>query len=163
MTDRRLPPITGPKVKRLYRHRGRPRFEPTELQRKFVRLMAENGASAAFIAQSIVNAAFGRSITETTLRRHFRRELELGRAVANSRVAYSAFLQATGRRAAIDLSGHEFTIPCDPVPRMTMWWEATRTFRKICSLDGSSPLLPRCIGPKALLNSGESSVPNGRL
>jgi hypothetical protein len=85
----------------------------------------------AVVAQSVNNSVFGRSITESTLRKHFRPELELGRAVANAKVAYSAFLQATGQRLAVYAeTGKEFTIPCAPVPRMTTWWEKTRTFVK---------------------------------
>ena len=134
MTDRRLPCLIGNKEKRLYRFRGRPAFQPTEVQRRFVRLMMENGCSVASVAQTIVNPALGRSITETTLRRHFRKEMQLGRVVANERVAYAAFLQASGQRLAIDMSsGNEFAIPCDPVPKMTIWWEATRTFGKLSS------------------------------
>ena len=101
------------------------------MQRRFVRLAMENGATIAFVAQAVNNYAFGRSITETTLRRHFAKEIELGRAVANAKVAYSAFLQASGQRLVINAAtGEEFTVPCKPVPRMTIWWEKTRTFAK---------------------------------
>jgi hypothetical protein len=90
-------------------------------------LAIENGASIAFVAQAVSNSVFGRSICESTLRRHFANELELGRAVANAKVAYSAFLQATGQRQAVNArTGEEFTVPCKPVPRMTHWWEKTR-------------------------------------
>jgi hypothetical protein len=127
MADRRLPPLTGEKIKRFYRKRGRPAFVPTEMQRRFVRLAMENGATIAFVAQAVNNYSFGRSITETTLRRHFAKEIELGRAVANAKVAYSAFLQATGQRLAVYAkTGEEFTVPCKPVPRMTIWWLETR-------------------------------------
>ena len=37
----------------------------------------ENGATVSVVAQAVINPAFGRSITDTTLRRHFHKEVAL--------------------------------------------------------------------------------------
>lgn len=63
-------------------------FEPTEEQKKTVRGMAGYGIPHEGIA-TILN------IDAKTLRKHFRRELDLGSVQANAKVAQSLFNMAT--------------------------------------------------------------------
>ena len=70
--------------------RGRPRFEPTPKERRQVRKLVGLGLTHEDISGVI-------GISEKTLRRHFRKELETGVAIANARVAASLFRQATSK------------------------------------------------------------------
>ena len=68
---------------------GRPRYEPTEKERSQVRTLAAMGIPHTDIAIVL-------QISTPTLRRHFRRELDVGAIEANAKVA------ATLYRAAVD-------------------------------------------------------------
>lgn len=125
--DRRLPAKAGQRIKYRYPKRGRPAFEANEQQRHLVTLMTSHGASLDLVAQSINNAAFGRSISYSTLVRHFREEIDKGMARAHFLVARAAYCQAVGLQVAIEAgTGREFYLPAKPVPMMTMWWLKTR-------------------------------------
>jgi hypothetical protein len=67
---------------------ARPRFRPTEEQRRKVKLSAAYGMPHDQIACKIGIRS------PKTLRRHFRRELEAGRAEGNSQVAQTLFKMA---------------------------------------------------------------------
>ena len=67
---------------------GRRRFEPTDKERKQVRMMAGLGIPHVDIAAVI-------GITAPTLRKAFRNELDVGEIEANTQVAASLFRQAT--------------------------------------------------------------------
>lgn len=124
-----LPKLTGVKVCAPQRYRGMPAFVPSEAQRRVVEKAAANGVGVYEIAQIIINPVTGRSVNQKTLRKHMRQELMRGWAKANLAVAESAYLQAIGmRKAVLATTGEEVLIPCKPVPRMTIWWEMTRTF-----------------------------------
>jgi len=70
------------------RPRGRPKFEPTEQQRQ------QCAALIAFaIPEKQIAARF--SITEKTLRKHFRSEIDNGLAEANAQVGATLFKMAT--------------------------------------------------------------------
>lgn len=58
---------------------GNPKFEPTDLQRELVLSHAAVGTPQAIIAEEL-------NISEDTLQRHFRKELDQGLARANSRL-----------------------------------------------------------------------------
>lgn len=69
---------------------GRPRFEPTEKDRAFVRQMSALGVSQDDIALTV-------RIDRNTLAKHFRAEIDDGRIEANSAVAASLFTKATAK------------------------------------------------------------------
>ena len=77
----------------------RPRFNPTSEQRKMVEAMTGYGIPEAETAKTL-------SIDAKTLRKHFRKELDLAATKANATVAQSAFKMAS--------SGQH--------PAMTMFW-----------------------------------------
>jgi AcrR family transcriptional regulator len=72
---------------------GRPPHEPTEATRKQVESMAGFGITAADIAKTL-------GISETTLRKHYRDEIDLGTIKANSAVAQSLYKKALGDGAS---------------------------------------------------------------
>lgn len=67
---------------------GRPQYEPTAKDRSMVEAMASVGISHVAIAK-IMN------ISDTTLRKHFREELDNAESKANAKVAGHLFRQAT--------------------------------------------------------------------
>lgn len=67
---------------------GRPPHEPTDASRRQVEAMAGYGIPQEQIALSL-------DITENTLRKYYRRELDLGVVKANAKVAETLFNQAT--------------------------------------------------------------------
>ncbi|HXI44189.1 MAG TPA: hypothetical protein VNH18_05560 [Bryobacteraceae bacterium] len=71
---------------------GRPKFEPTEVDRHLVKTMARTGVPHTTIARCLGK----NGIDEKTLRRHFRRELDVSADIANAMIAgvlYSAALK----------------------------------------------------------------------
>lgn len=68
---------------------GRPEFKPTKDQRTLVGIMAGCGFKHELIAERV-------GIDDKTLRKHFRAELDEGKANANAIVAQSLFKKATG-------------------------------------------------------------------
>jgi hypothetical protein len=70
---------------------ARPRFEPTAEQRRTVEAMAAYGVREEEIAATIGD----RGIDPKTLRKYFRRELDVGATKANSAVAQTLFKMAT--------------------------------------------------------------------
>lgn len=75
------------------RSRGRPKFEPTDEQRKTVMAMAGYG-----IPQEGIGLVIG--IDLKTLRKYFRAELDKGEVVATSKVAESLYKMATDGNVA---------------------------------------------------------------
>lgn len=67
---------------------GRPAFEPTDDQRKMVEAMSSVGIIQTQIAQVL-------GISDVTLRKHFREELDNAEIKANAKVAANLFRQAT--------------------------------------------------------------------
>lgn len=84
-------------------------FEPTDEQRKQVEAMKGFGIPEDDIAKLIANPNTGEAICRNTLRKHFRRELDVGEAKANSKVAESLYKQA--------LEGNTTA---------SIWWTKTR-------------------------------------
>lgn len=73
---------------------GRPPHEPTEETRKLVEALTACGIKVDECAKLV-------DVTPKTLRKHYRRELDLGVARANAKVAQSLFQMATsGKNAA---------------------------------------------------------------
>tara|TARA_R110000851_G_scaffold120002_1_gene248108 strand:- start:41909 stop:42553 length:645 start_codon:yes stop_codon:yes gene_type:complete len=71
-------------------------FEATPEQQTQVETLAGLGMRVDEIAVMVINPTTLAPISETTLRRHFERELTLGPAKANAKVAGSLFKMATG-------------------------------------------------------------------
>jgi DNA-binding CsgD family transcriptional regulator len=70
------------------KRKGRPRYHPTEKERKQVRTMAGLGIPQEQIALVI-------GLSEPTLRKYFRHEIKVGAIEANTQVAASLWRQAT--------------------------------------------------------------------
>ena len=68
---------------------GRPQHEPTEAQRSQVEAMCGYGVPELEISRVI-------GISDVTLRKYYRRELDIGITKANAKVAQSLFQKATG-------------------------------------------------------------------
>lgn len=68
---------------------GRPPHQPTDATRKQVQSMAGYGIPEEDIALTL-------EISPPTLRKHYRRELDMGHIMATSQVAQSLFKKATG-------------------------------------------------------------------
>lgn len=84
-----------PAEKPVKRRGGRPPFEPTEEQRKQVQSLAGFGLKHSQIAAVILNKK-GKGISEDTLQKYFRQELDRGTPIAISKVAQSLFQKAIG-------------------------------------------------------------------
>jgi hypothetical protein len=74
---------------------GRPQFAPTAELRRLVETLAGYGIPQDDICR-LVTDAYGKALSHTTLRKHFRGELDTGAVKANAKVAESLFKQATG-------------------------------------------------------------------
>ena len=72
--------------------RGRPAFQPTDEQRKNVEVMASIGIPEENIRLVVRNRS-DTPISRTSLRKHFKKELEIGATKLNARVGY--FMVAT--------------------------------------------------------------------
>ncbi len=84
-----------PKMKTTKRKPGRPRFRPTDKQRIMVETLAAVGHSQETILRLIQDWTSGGKMSEPTLRKHFRDELDLGLAKANQAVAANIYRIAT--------------------------------------------------------------------
>jgi hypothetical protein len=74
----------------------RPPFKPTKDHRALVLSLVGFGIPRAEICNLIINPESGKRITQPTLRKYFKNELETGLATANAKVAQALFRQATG-------------------------------------------------------------------
>lgn len=94
---------------------GRPEYQPTEKDQKFVQVMASVGTKHQVIAAVI-------GIAPKTLRKHFRSELDTAMPMANAKVIATQFTMAT--------SGDNF-------PATKFWlesrcgWQATQAHRLV--------------------------------
>ena len=89
---------------------ARPRFDPTDDQRKVVKLMVAAGIPEGDIARVIGP----KGISENTLRKYFRQEIEIGAIEANAKIAgrlYAIACQSGDLKSA--------TTAC-------IWWTKTR-------------------------------------
>jgi len=76
------------KTKRKPKPSGRPEYQPTDKERAQVKALSGMGLTQEEIALVI-------GMSEPTLRKHFRMELDVGMLEANAKVAQSLFRQAT--------------------------------------------------------------------
>jgi hypothetical protein len=84
-TKSETPPDPAPE-----KRKGRPPYEPTAKDRDMVQAMTSYGIPQEEIATVV-------GISAVTLRKHFRRELDVGATMANAAVAQSLFNSATGK------------------------------------------------------------------
>ena len=70
-------------------------FKPTDEQREQVQAMVGFGVRESDICLLIKNHQTGKPIDEKTLCKHFRREIDTGRTIANTNVAKSMYEMAT--------------------------------------------------------------------
>lgn len=113
--------MTKPKRKRRAPNTG-VAIKPTELQRKQVRNFAAYGMSH----ENICRLVFDPPIQPKTLRKHFRRELDLGVELANVQVVESLHLQAVGAPAVYDEQGRLIRAEQPRVPSAGIWWTKAR-------------------------------------
>src|SRR6266567_2640448 len=95
MSDLKKPdPV--PKKKRM----GRPRFKPSESDRRLAETLAAFGVPEKQLARKIGH----RGISEKTLRKHFHRELANGIAMANAKLGETLYQMATdGQHQAVTI------------------------------------------------------------
>jgi hypothetical protein len=87
---------------------GRTMFAPTADQRNTVKIMAGLGVPQDKICLSVVNAATGKPVSEPTLRRAFRREIESGQTELITLVGNMLVNSALPPTStALHLGGHE--------------------------------------------------------
>lgn len=99
------------------RGRGR-KFEPTDQQRATAKAMAAYGIPHVDIATVF-------DIDPKTLRKCFKRELEVGRIEANAKVGESLFNQAVGRYRT-DENGKVIGVITEPSVAAAIYWMKTR-------------------------------------
>jgi hypothetical protein len=99
---------------------GRKPHIPTAQTRETVKAMTGYG-----VPQEDICLAVGVATT-VTLRKRYPAEIRLGLVTANSRVAESAFNQATGRAAVYDEAGRILREEQKPVVAMTIFWLKVR-------------------------------------
>lgn len=92
---------------------GRPRFQPTEADRRYVKQMAQLGIPHEDIAATV-------GISRNTLTLHFREDLDDGRIEAEAAVASSLFAKATAKT----LSGASVRAAEIWLKRRAHWLEA---------------------------------------
>ncbi len=76
--------------------RGRPKYEPTEKDRKQVKALVGYGVKHEDIAKVIYNPATGEGISKQTLHNYYKKELGEGSVIANGKVAQSLYNKALG-------------------------------------------------------------------
>lgn len=86
------------------RPRGRPAHQPDAIRRRFVEAMA-----GAAIPQAEIAAVIG--VTEPTLRRYYRRQLDRGAAKVEAKLAANLFRVASGNGSTA-LRAITFTLQC---------------------------------------------------
>lgn len=82
------------------RRRGAP-FEPTQQQRDNVKLMAGLDIRAEEIAKTVIDQRTGKSISEATLRRAFKHELETGKIELTALIGNVLVNTALGRTPSV--------------------------------------------------------------
>jgi hypothetical protein len=114
-------------------------FVPTEEQRRAVSIMASYGAPEEDMAAVV-------DVSIPTLRKHFRRELQRGAAIANAKVAGCLFQKAT----ADDLTPASFSAAIWWTWSRMGWKEPTQKHEHIVTVeDAREKLLQRLAGRTA--------------
>lgn len=116
---------------------ARVKFEPTEEQRENVELLAAVGTKHDLIARMITDPATGRHISDKTLRKYFRDELDLGLAKANAIVGQTLFQMAS--------SGLDTGATCFWMKTRAGWKEVAVTQNQALGADGE-PINPPSFG-----------------
>ena len=81
---------------------GRPAHHPTDMQRRLVQMLASHGIPQAEVCRAL-------SLSEKTLRRHYRRELDIGAAKLEAALI-AHLLRIAGGRGAVALKAIRFAL-----------------------------------------------------
>lgn len=73
-----------------------PTYNPTDADRNQVKTLIGFGIIADDVCKTIINPHTGKSISRYTLFKHFRKEIDSGELIANTKVAQNLFKIATG-------------------------------------------------------------------
>ena len=98
---------------------GKPAHVPDDKSRRTVRAMVGYGITHEHIARAL-------GIDPKTLRKHYREEIDTGEVTANSMVAESLYLQATGSPAVYDAKGNLIRAEQPRVTSAAIWWTKAR-------------------------------------
>jgi hypothetical protein len=101
-------------------------FAPTEQLRRQVETLAAFGVPQEDICRMVINPNTGKPIAMQTLRRRFRRELDMGASKATARVVESLYRQAVGAPAQYDAQGRLIRAERAPVLAAAVFWMKTR-------------------------------------
>ena len=105
-------------------------FKPSDEQRKIVRAMTAYGTPQEQIALVL-------DVTDKTLRKHFRAELDSGAPEANAQVAESLFNMAIGRAKVIK-DGEVIDEGVEPKPAAAIFWMKSRAgWREVTEVEVS--------------------------
>ena len=100
-------------------------YRASDQDREAVALMVGYGIPLDEIRRVVINPATGKAIGLQTLNRHFRTEIEQGRAKANAKVVESLFLQATGQPEVL-VDGKVVQKERSPNTSAAIWWTKAR-------------------------------------
>ena len=100
-------------------------YRASDQDREAVALMVGYGIPLDEIRRVVINPATGKAIGLQTLRRHFKTEIEQGRAKANAQVVRSLFLLATGKREVV-VDGKVVEKERASSPMAAIWWTKAR-------------------------------------
>nr|WP_315858385.1 MULTISPECIES: helix-turn-helix domain-containing protein [Rhizobium] len=84
------------------KHPGRPPHHPADMQRRLVQILASQGIPQAEICRVL-------GVSEKTLRKHYRSELDIGAAELECALTYH-LLRIAGGRDAVALKAIRFTL-----------------------------------------------------
>lgn len=127
----------------------KPKFEPTEKQRKLVQSLIGYGLKVDDARLLIENEHTGNPVSKDTLYRHFRPEIESGQAIANSLVLETAHKIATNPR-------HRGCVP------MNIFWQKTRMGFKETERHEHTGKDGEELGPSLVINTGKRVKTKGK-
>ncbi len=123
--------------KKMRREAGKPKFMPTDDERRLVHSMVANGIPYDRIRLCINNPYTGNPIDKETFTRAFARELEIAKTQVDAMVGNSLVQRCIGRPARIleeeTVKGEKVTVKrrvidpgCEPSDTAIIWYEKTR-------------------------------------
>jgi hypothetical protein len=114
---------------------GQVGFQPTDEQRKLVYMLRAHGMTLENICQFVTNQFTDRPITDETLRKHFRYELDMAMTEVNVCVSQKMLEGALGCPAQYDDKGRVIRKERQPQFLNQQWWEKTRGGYKETSIN----------------------------
>ena len=144
--------VSPPKKKRTHARtgekEGKPRFKPTDEQRKHVAIISGLGLRQDQICLLVENPYTGKPIDEKTLRLYFSAELEVGVAEAHKEVAQSLYDKATG-------DGNQAVTAAIWYSKCRMGWKE----RQVVEIESKSGVLiaPAAISPEEWIAAAQAA------